>query len=155
MFLTEENELQKMFNHSFNDPVANILLKYSSLTPIQYETLIIDYITEYMTDNEFTIQNKTLYRSKIVSRGSFSRTLSQGRGKIISSLYTILLLSYIGIFDTTPFDEFKNLSEKLSEYRNLVEISDYTESEQLLLRIEKELLEGIRKLSTPGGLRVT
>jgi len=153
--LTEENKLQNMFDRSFNDPVANILLKYCNLTPIQYETLIIDYITEYMTDNEFTIQNKTLYRSKIVSRGSFSRTLSQGRGKIISSLYTILLLSYIGIFDTAPFDEFRNLSEKLSEYRNMVEFSDDAESRQLLKRIEQELLKGIRRLSVPGGLRIT
>ena len=105
-----ENELQKMVNSSFRDPIASILLKNSNLTKIQYKSLLIDYFTNNMSNNMLTYENKTVYRSKKVSRGSFSRTLSQARKNIISSIYTILLLNYIGIYDTLPFDDYKNLA---------------------------------------------
>ena len=97
-----------------------------------------------MTEYALTYKNKALYRSKKVSRGSFSRTLSQARSNIISSIYTILLLTYIGIFDTIPFDDYRNLSEKLSEYISTIENMDVIESRQFLRRIESELLEGIK-----------
>ena len=150
--MKESNELQKLIDRAYNDPVASILLKNSNVTAIQYETLVIDYITNIASDKEITFNNKALYRTKKVSRGSFSRTLSQARGNIISSLYTILLLAYIGIFDTGPFDDYKNLAEKLSEYNQLIDLSTDPQSAQLLRRIERELAEGIKLLSEPKSL---
>lgn len=129
------------------------MLKNSNLTKAQYECLVIDYIIESMTESGLTYENKALYRSKKVSRGSFSRTLSQARGNIISSIYTILLLTYIGIFDTIPFDDYRNLSEKLSEYISLIEDMSVVESRQFLKTIESELLVGIRSLSEPKSLK--
>jgi hypothetical protein len=129
------------------------LLKNSNLTKAQYECLVIDYVIENMTESVLTYENKALYRSKKVSRGSFSRTLSQARGNIISSIYTILLLTYIGIFDTIPFDDYRNLSEKLSEYISLIENMGVVESRQFLKTIESELLVGIRALSEPKNLK--
>ena len=146
------NSLQKMINKAYKDPIANILLKNSNITATQYETLIIEYLTSIASDSEITFENKALYRSKIVSRGSFSRTLSQARGNIISSIYTILLLAYIGIFDTVPFDDYKDLADKLNEYRQLVVLSSGPQSAQLLRRIERELVEGIRTLAEPRSL---
>ena len=150
--MKESNELQKLIDRAYNDPVASILLKNSNVTAIQYETLVIDYITNIASDKEITFNNKALYRTKKVSRGSFSRTLSQARGNIISSIYTILLLAYIGIFDTVPFDDYKNLAEKLSEYNQLIDLSTDPQSAQLLRRIERELAEGIKLLSEPKSL---
>ena len=150
--MTESTELQKMSDRAYKDPIAGILLKNSNITVTQYETLVIDHLTHIASDNNITFRNKTIYRTKKVSRGSFSRTLSQARGNIISSIYTILLLAYIGLFDTVPFDDYKNLAEKLSEYNQLIDLSEDPQSLQLLRRIERELTEGIRLLSEPRSL---
>ena len=148
-----ENELQNMIDRSFKDQITAILLKNSNLTKIQYESLLIDYFTDNMSDNSITYDNKAIYRSKKVSRGSFSRTLSQARMNIISSIYTILLLSYVGIYDTYPFEEYKNLAEKLSEYSSLMQDQDSHESRSRIRRIEVELANGIRSLAQPKQLK--
>jgi len=148
-----ENELQNMVNRSFKDQITAILLKNSNLTKIQYESLLIDYYTDNMSDNIITYDNKAIYRSKKVSRGSFSRTLSQARRNIISSIYTILLLSYVGIYDTYPFEEYKNLAEKLSEYSSLMQDQDILESRSRIRRLEVELSKGIRSLAKPKQLK--
>lgn len=150
--IDQPNELQKLIDRAYKDPIAGILLKNSNITVTQYETLVIDYLTNVASDTDITFKNKTLYRTKKVSRGSFSRTLSQARGNIISSIYTILLLAYIGLFDTVPFDDYKNLAEKLSEYNELIDLSEDPKSLQLLRRIERELAEGIKILSEPRSL---
>ena len=149
----EKNSLIKLIQNSFKDPITSLLLKNSNLTNIQFETLIIDFYTVNMDDNRLTYDVKSLFRSKKVTRGSFSRTLSQARKNIISSIYTILLLEYIGIFDTAPFDEYKNLADKLREYLDLIQSSDATTSRQLLQRIERELMNGIRSLAEPRSLQ--
>ena len=148
-----ENELQNMVNRSFKDQITAILLKNSNLTKIQYESLLIDYYTDNMSDNIITYDNKAIYRSKKVSRGSFSRTLSQARRNIISSIYTILLLSYVGIYDTYPFEEYNNLAEKLSEYSSLMKDQDSLESRSRIRRLEVELANGIRSLAEPKQLK--
>ncbi len=148
-----ENELQNMIDRSFKDQIMDILLKNSNLTKIQYESLLIDYYTDNMSDNIITYDNKAIFRSKKVSRGSFSRTLSQARKNIISSIYTILLLSYVGIYDTYPFEEYKNLAEKLSEYSSLMQNQDSLESRSRIRRLEVELANGIRSLAEPKQLK--
>jgi len=148
-----EKELQNMIENSFKDPITAILLKNSNLTKIQYESLLIDYFTDNLNDNIISYENKAIYRSKKVSRGSFSRTLSQARRNIISSIYTILLLSYIGIYDTYPFEEYKNLAEKLSEYTSLSTDQDSPESRSRIRRLEAELANGIRSLAEPKQLK--
>ena len=149
-----ENELHNMIDLSFKDPIMAILLKNSHLTKIQYESLLIDYFTENMTDNALTYENKAIYRSKKVSRGSFGRTLSQARRNIVSSIYTILLLSYIGIYDSYPFEQYKNLAEKLSEYTILTQDQDSLESRSRIKRLEVELEKGIRSLAEPKHLKL-
>jgi hypothetical protein len=148
-----ENELQKLVDRSFKDPISTILLKNSNLTKIQYESLLIDYYTDNMSDNALTYENKTVYRSKKVSRGSFSRTLSQARKNVISSIYTILLLNYIGVYDSLPFDDYKNLAEKLSEYTFLTRDPDDRETRSMIRRLELELANGIRSLAEPRKLK--
>ena len=148
-----ENELQNMIDRSFKDPIMAILLKNSNLTKIQYESLLINYFMDNMTNDALTYENKALYRSKKVSRGSFSRTLSQARRNIISSIYTILLLSYIGIYDSYPFEQYKNLAEKLSEYTILTQDQDSPESRSRIKRLEVELANGIRSLAEPKQLK--
>ena len=148
-----DNELSKMLKNSFNDPIMNVLLKNCNLTKIQFESLLIEHYMNNRVDNIVTYENKAIYRSKKVSRGSFRRTLSQARKNVISSIYTGLLLSYIGIYDTYPFEEYKNLTEKLSEYTFLRQDSETSENRSRITRIETELVKGIRSLAHSGKLK--
>lgn len=147
-------ELEKFIDRTFRDQIAVLLLKYSNLTLKQYESLIIDLITDKVSDIRLTYSDKALLRSKNVSRGSFSRTLSQARRNIISAIYTILLLSYIGVFDESPFDEFHILSEKLREYYKIIQEADSIKARNVLNMIEKELMDGIKGLSEPRRLKI-
>lgn len=151
--MDKENKIKIMTERIFRDPIVDILLKYSNLTKIQYETLMIDLISEYMSDMTLTYEKKVLFRSKSVSRGSFSRTLSQARKNIISSIYTVLLLSYLDVFPETPFDEYNILSSKLQEYKKYFKNSKSKQSKNILKIIETELVQGITALSSPKSLK--
>jgi hypothetical protein len=151
--LGEVDNVVKMLKTSFNDPITNILLKHSNLTTSQYETFIIDTITVNLSDKELTYEDKKLLRHKKVSRGSFSRTLSQARRNIISAIYTVILLNYTGIFEGAPFDDYQILSEKLRTFVTDIDLSDPAQSKQLKI-IERELTDGIEKLAEPKGLKI-
>jgi len=153
--MSQRKNLKKFIDRSFRDPVAGILLKNSNLTKIQYETLIIDLLSDALSDNRIKYSEKALLRSKKVSRGSFNRTLSQARRNIISAIYTILLLSYIGLFESAPFDEYQILSEKLREYVKIVQESNSSQARGIIRRVEEELRKGIRELAEPKSLRIT
>ena len=151
--ISTDKEAQNIIDRSFNDPIANIMLKHSNLTSTQYESLVIDFLTINLSDKKLTFQNKALLRSKKVSRGSYSRSLGQARGNVISSIYTILLLMYIGIFDANPFDDYKDLAEKLSEYTSYINDLEGNDLTSYINRIERELLEGLTQLSMNRSLR--
>ena len=147
-------EMQKIIRKAFQDPITDLLLKNSNLTKTQFETLIIDLLIDVMSEEKISFKEKTLFRAKKVSRGSFSRTLGQGRRRVISSIFTIVLLSYVGVYDAKPFEEYQNLVEKLREYLTAIEGSSPNHSKAILRRIEEELTEGIEALSRPTKLKV-
>ncbi len=146
-------EAQKMIQKAFQDPITDLLLKKSNLTRTQFETLMIDLLIDVMSEEKIPFKQKTLFRKKIVSRGSFSRTLGQARSRVIAAVCTIVLLSYVGVYDTKPFEEYQNLSEKLREYLTTVEQASPSQSKILLRRIEEELALGIESLSHPTSLK--
>jgi hypothetical protein len=147
-------EYQKVIKKTFSDPLTDILLKNSNITRIQFETLIIDMLTDIISDKKLSFNEKTLFRNKNVSRGSFSRSLSQARKNVISSIFTVVLLSYIGVFDERPFDEYYILAEKLKEYTILIESTKSISNNRELKHIETELIEGITKLATPTSIKL-
>jgi len=147
-------ETQKMIQKAFLDPITDLLLKNSNLTKIQFETLMIDLLIDVMSDEKVPFKEKTLFRANKVSRGSFSRTLSQARHRVISSIFTMVLLSYVGVYDSKPFEEYENLAEKLREYLTTIEKSGISRSPSIYRRIEEELIVGIKALSRPTKLKV-
>ena len=147
-------ETRKMIQKAFQDPITDLLLKNSNLTKTQFETLMIDLLIDVMSDEKVPFKEKTLFRANKVSRGSFSRTLSQARHRVISSIFTIVLLSYVGVFDSKPFEEYQNLVEKLRDYFSAVEKSGPNVSRAMLKRIEAELAEGIESMARPTKLKV-
>lgn len=141
-------------NKIFKDPITILLLKNSNLTDLQFETFVIDVLTEVLSEDKISYQEKSFLRNKKVSRGSFSRTLSQSRNNIISSIFTILLIYYIGVFDNLPFEDYELLADQLREYSKLVEETNNNKSEIILETIEKELVQGISELAKPRKLKV-
>ena len=147
-------ETQKMIQKAFQDPITDLLLKNSNLTKIQFETLMIDLLIDVTSDEKVPFKEKTKFRAHKVSRGSFSRTLSQARHRVISSIFTMVLLSYVGVYDSKPFEEYENLAEKLREYLTTIEKSGISHSPSIYRRIEEELIVGIEALSRPTKLKV-
>jgi hypothetical protein len=107
-----------------------------------------------MSDEKISFKQKTHFRGKKVSRGSFSRSLSQARQNVISSIFTVVLLIYIGVFDARPFDEYYVLAEKLKEYVSIIESRELKASRDILKQIENELIEGIDRLAAPTSIKI-
>lgn len=135
------------------DPIANILLKYCNLTRIQFETILIDTIIENTVFTDVSYDNKKNFRLKKISRGSFRRTLQQARKNIISAVFTILLLYYIGFFEKVPLDDYLIISEQLKKYVEIINSSDSKDKKKIIFNLENELLEGIKRLSEPKSLK--
>ena len=147
-------EYQNIIQKTFQDPIADLLLNNSNLTRVQFETLVIDLLTDVMSDDKIPFSQKAYFRRNKVSRGSFSRSLAQARGNVISSIFTIVLLSYIGVFDAKPFDDYYFLAEKLKEYVTMLEDKEPITSRKLLKQIEAELVEGISRLASPKSIKM-
>lgn len=157
MATSMNEEIKTWLNDIFKDPVTLILLKYSNLTRIQFESILIDLASDNASVNLLRYEDKAKIRSKEVSRGSYNRSLKQARNNIISSIYTILLFSYVGLFIGPVFEDYENLAEKLREYMSLYKsyINSPRTQKDLLLNIEKELLDGIERLAKPKVLKST
>jgi hypothetical protein len=145
---------QNILDKTVKDPITDMLLKNSNLTRIQFETLVIDMLIDLMSDKNVTFDQKLLFRKENISRGSFSRSLQQARKNVIKSILTIVLLSYIGVFDERPFDDYVFLGERLKEYVEIIQSSENKEKKSLLKRIETELLEGISDLIRPTNIQI-
>jgi len=120
MFNSNNNvkEVQDWIISVFDDPLAKTLLNHSHLTKIQLETFLIDSLAESILDKKIRYADKSKMRisAKGVSRGAFNRTLHQAKNNIMSSIYTILCLGYLGILDTPSLDPFIEMSNKLATY---------------------------------------
>ena len=151
--MTLEN-YQNILDKTIKDPITNMLLKNSNLTRIQFETLVIDMLIDLMSDENVTFDQKLHFRRENISRGSFSRSLQQARKNIIESILTIVLLSYIGVFDERPFDDYVFLAERLKEYVEIIQSTENQEKNSVIKRIEAELLEGISDLIRPTNIQI-
>jgi hypothetical protein len=105
-------------NGALNDPIVQILAKNSHLTKTQLETFLIDILAENIAGKQLKYDEKAslrLTKAKI-SRGSFNRTLKQSKENVIKSIYTVLLLGYLGVFESTTLDPYLEVANKLQQY---------------------------------------
>jgi len=145
-------------NSALNDPVTKILLKNCQLTKIQLETLLIDILAENISNKQLKYDEKAklrLTKSKI-SRGSFNRTLSQSKENVIKSIYTILLLGYLGVFESSTLDPYLEIANKLKDYveahQDIPGKQEETEKYVKMLEIVREELEtSLKRLSNPSN----
>lgn len=153
-----KENIQLLIKKSIDDPIVKILSKNSHLTRVQLETLLINVLSESILGKKIKYEEKAklrLTKSKI-SRGSFNRTLKQAEENVIKSIYTILLLGYLGIFESASLDPYIEAANKIREYveahKNIL-INDKDEylKEQLkfLKMLREELEDSLNYLSKP------
>ena len=153
--------VQAFLNGALNDPIVKILAKNSQLTKTQLETLLIDVLAENMAGKQLKYDEKArlrLTKAKI-SRGAFNRTLKQSKENVIKSIYTVLLLGYLGIFESTALDPYLEIANKLKEYMdahaNLLDTSDGVEDHLKVIELIRDELEtSLKHLSNASESRL-
>jgi len=143
----------------FRDPIVEILLKNSQLTKTQLETLLIDLLAEKISGKRIVYEDKAKMRliKSGVSRGSFNRTLAQARNNTIKSIYTVILLGYLGVLDTPnlhPYIEISNrIQDYMEAYRNFWrEGKQSREHLRIIQMLQQELENGLLRLSKPKSM---
>jgi len=96
-----------------DDPIVAFLLQKSSLTPAQLDTLMASQISGNLDMKILSRENND------VSKGAFVRTLKQGQANIKSSVYSLLLLVYLGLVPQERFDQFLKTQRILSKVKDL------------------------------------
>ena len=147
---------QKWLQRALDDPITKILLKTSNLTKTQLETLLIDILAENYLDKSLNYDEKGRLRltKTAVSRGSFNRTLRQAKNNVTESIYTILLLSYLGIIQSTSLTPYLEVANKLQTYTTAYkELKDQEKDASTQLRtvniIRDELSTMLEQLARP------
>ena len=144
------------------DPLAKMLTENSHLTKTQIETFVIDVLAEKIAGKSMVYDSKAklrLIRSG-VSRGAFNRTLAQARKNIIKSVYTIILLGYLGVYDTPSLEPYLEIANKISTYTEAYrETWQSNGSNEEYLRVirmlRSEIEKGLQQLSKPKSMSKT
>jgi len=160
--LSVKENIQKWLTRSANDPIIKILAKNSNLTKTQLETISIDFLATNVSEKTLTNEEKASLRlSKAeISRGAFNHTLKQARKNIIQSIYTILLLGYLGIFEDPRLDQYLEAANKLkdyaSAYQNVLTNGALAEEHvRIVSMLREELEQSLEKLSSSKSLSKT
>lgn len=149
--------VQAWLNGALNDPIVQILAKNSQLTKTQLETFLIDVLAENISGKQLKYDDKAalrLTRAKI-SRGSFNRTLKQSKENVVKSIYTVLLLGYLGVFESTTLDPYLEIANKLHDYVEAHQDVPAKEEElkdhlKVIEIIREELETSLKRLSSPS-----
>ena len=152
-----KDSVQAWLTGALSDPIVKILSKNSQLTKTQLETLLIDILAENLSGKQLKYDEKAnlrLTKAKI-SRGAFNRTLRQSKENVIKSIYTVLLLGYLGIFESTTLDPYLEIANKLKEYveahQNTPDKGEELKDHIKLIEIIREELEtSLKRLSNPS-----
>ncbi len=149
-----KESVQLWLSSSLDDPIAQILAKNSNLTRVQLETLLIDVLADNFSGKTLKYDEKASLRltKARISRGAFNRTLRQSKENVVRSIYTILLLGYLGIFESTTLDPYLEIANKLRVYmdtlKNVSDRARMTEDHAKALEmIRDELRKGLKQLS--------
>jgi hypothetical protein len=151
-----KDSVQSWLTSALSDPITQILVKTSHLTPTQLETLLIDILSENIAGKPLKYDEKArlrLIKAKI-SRGAFNRTLKQAKDNVVKAIYTVLLLGYLGIFESTTLDPYLEIANKLNTYmeayKNMSNQSGELNDHLKIIKMLREELEtSLKHLSSP------
>jgi len=142
---------KQILTATFRDPITQTLLIHSSLTRTQFETVLISMLGQELSGRALLSHERLVLRltKPKLTRGSFNRTLSQARRNIVGSIYTILLLGYVGLFDSPELAPFLELASRMKAYIDQREASETMTQEErgeVMKIIGDELEEAINTL---------
>jgi hypothetical protein len=151
-----KDSVQIWLNGALSDPIVQILSKNSQLTKTQLETLLIDVLAENISGKQLNYDEKArlrLTKAKL-SRGAFNRTLKQSKENVTKSIYTVLLLGYLGVFESTTLDPYLEIANKLKEYiqahKDLLKGNEEQENHlKVIEMIRYEIEASLKQLSSP------
>jgi len=148
-----KEKAQNWLKYSLNDPMVKILSKNSNLTKTQLETLLIDVLAENISDRSLKYDEKAKLRIFAVSRGAFNRSLRQARQNVTQSIYTIMLLGYLGILEEISLEPYLEAANKLKTYistqRELAKKRPKEEHIRTVTRLHEELKNSLEELANP------
>jgi hypothetical protein len=141
--LPELTSTKRMINETFEDPILVILLKNSNLTRKQFETFLIDLLSDDLLLRKSTSIERPKLRTdrNTVSRGSFDRTLTQARKNMTEAIYTVLLLGYAGLLETSQLEPFLETGNRLKSYSDERRERPPKETQELQDSLLSELTE--------------
>ena len=149
-----KERVQSWLISSLNDPIVTILAKNSHLTKKQLETFLIDILSENISRKPLKYDEKAILRltKAKISRGAFNRTLKQAKVNVVKAIYTVLLLGYLGIFESTTLDPYLEIANKLQKYveayKNIPTRSgEINEHLRVIKMIREELETSLKQLS--------
>ncbi len=152
-----KDSVQAWLTSSKNDPIVTIISKNSHLTTTQLETLLIDILSENIAGKPLKYDEKASFRltKAKISRGAFNRTLRQAKENVIKSIYTVLLLGYLGVFESTTLDPYLEIANKLHEYLEAYKDipnrgTDLNDHLRVIEMIREQLETSLKQLSSPS-----
>jgi len=139
---------RRMVIETFQDGILKILLENSNLTHKQFETLLIDALADDLLGERVTSTARVNIRidRSTLSRGSFDRTLAQGRKNVIEAVYTVMLLGYTGLFETAEFAPFLEVGSRLRVYAESRGKHNVHEEKEVRSTLSKVLTETLETL---------
>ena len=135
------------------------MIKNSNLTKTQVETFLIDVLAEKITEKNIIYEDKAKLRliKSGVSRGAFNRTLAQARKNITRSIYSMILLGYLGVFETPRLDSYIEIANKIHTYAEAYRATwknrrPSNEHLRIINMLQKEIEKGLQELTEPKAM---
>ena len=100
-----------------DDNLLASIFEESHLTKTQLDSLLLAF--QYKIEGYSLEEIVKMRDSGPVSKGSYLRTLGQAQSNFRKSLYTLLLLVYLGILDTSTVGDFVTLSDRLGSLKDM------------------------------------
>ena len=100
-----------------DDSLLQSIFEESNLTKTQLDSLLLAF--QYKIEGYSLDEIVKMRDSGPVSKGSYLRTLGQAQANFRGSLYTLLLVVYLGILDTSTVADFVALSDRLSSLKDI------------------------------------
>ena len=100
-----------------DDNLLQSIFEESNLTKTQLDSLLLAF--QYKIEGYSLDEIVKMRDSGPVSKGSYLRTLGQAQSNFRRSLYTLLLVVYLGILDTSTIADFMALSDRLSSLKDI------------------------------------
>ena len=155
------DSVHSLLESSINDPIAKIMADNSHLTKTQLETLLIDILSDNIAGKSLKYDEKArlrLTKAKI-SRGAFNRTLRQAKENVTKSICTVILLGYLGVFESTTLDPYIEIANQLHTYLDayknaLSEDTSISERLKIIGLLREELETSLQQLSNRSTRRV-